>query len=243
MREPIWTILVPTIPRRAAMFGQLARELLRQVEPYAGAVTIQAYLNEGKPSLGEIRDRMIGEATSEFVSFVDDDDEVAPHYVDSILAAIMTSRGGLDHVGFKVEMTKNGVLHGGSPGDAGAGIVDHSLAWGHWGVTNGGMLFRDFTHIDPIRREVAEAGRFAAAAPGEPEDRAWVAQIRHLFRRPSGFLESYVDDVLYYYRWVPAASAWDGAPGSEVTDLRCCPCDLYADLKDSPYLTWNKESM
>lgn len=194
MTAPTWTILVPTVANRAALFERLLSLLLPQTEAHAGRVQVVAYLNHGEPSLGEIRDRMVDAAKSDYVSFIDDDDTVVTDFVDRIMTAL-DSTPAPDHVGFMLEYIVNGTHEQ---------YVDHSLKWGRWGRFDG-LLCRDFTHVDPIRRELAAAGRFAAARPGWAEDRMWVKQVRMVLR---GKVEAYIGDVLYHYRYSPEGSVW-----------------------------------
>jgi hypothetical protein len=195
--EPTWTILVPTVAPRAEKFERLLGILLPQLDPYGGRVRVLAYLNHGVPVLGAIRDRLVDTATSDYVSFIDDDDTVVPDFVDRIVAAL-DSTPSPDHVGFRLEYIVNGVHEQ---------YVDHSLRWPRWGRYDG-MLCRDFTHVDPIRREIVATGRFETMRPGWAEDRHWVKQVRGLLR---GRIEAYVDDVLYHYRYSPENSMWTRA--------------------------------
>lgn len=198
-----WAILIPTIPRRAGRFEVLARELVRQigqaplVRSRASIVRVFAWLNEGVPSLPRIRDRMVEYADElgwEYVSFVDDDDMIFPGYVERITDALAARP---DKVGFRVHMTQNGLpMYGG-------GVV-HNLAYGQWGFNpQTRTLYRDLTHIDPIRTNLARKGRFSAARRYEAEDRQWVDQVR-----PFVESEEYIDEELYHYDWRPELSAW-----------------------------------
>lgn len=252
MSAPIWTILIPTIPKRAPMFVKLMERLLPQTDAHGDSVRVVAWLNDGAPRLAEIRDRMIhdaSEAGTEYVSFVDDDDMVTEDYVDSIMGAMLAHPGQrpVDHIGFRVFMTKDGQAHqpygGFSPQvpsefrkgwRAEPGIVEHSLKWKRWGITNGGMLFRDFTHIDPIRTMYASAGRFAEAPALGAEDRAWVKQVRPFLKT-----EAFVEKVLYHYRWVPADSAWDRPMGP--SDYWPVAYPHMLDEIDHPNFAWHPE--
>lgn len=191
MTGPLWSILIPTIAQRELLLLRLLGVLLPQVDDAGGRVEVVGYRNAGSPSLGEIRDKMIRDARGEYVSFVDDDDLVVDDYVPAILAALADRP---DHVGFRMEYSSDG----GEPE-----IVDHSLKYARWHRTADGRLVRDFTHVDPIRRECAMAGRFAQARAGRAEDRAWVKQVRPHLRS-----ETYVDRVLYRYLWREDTTAW-----------------------------------
>ncbi len=233
--------MIPTVPARSEMFTALLDRVLPQTEPFDGAVKVQAFLNDGgQGSIGQVRDAMVEQAwkasRTGYVSFIDDDDMVSRRYVDKILTALAVWPHTMPpgHVGFKVEVTKNGKLW--TEGTEN-GIIDHSLKWKKWGYTNGGMRFRDFTHIDPIRTAIARQGKFADAEPGEPEDRAWVRQVRPLLAGPS--TEAYIDEVLYYYQWRPAASI--SAPGVKLGIGNPWPGGHPAETHRNFY--WHPESL
>jgi glycosyltransferase involved in cell wall biosynthesis len=221
---PRWTILVPTISERAHLLARLLDRLLPQLDAHAGAVRVLAWHNNGTPGLGVIRDRLIADAGSEYVSFIDDDDLVAEDYVAAVMDALAQ---GPDHVGFKLEFTA--AAHEG--GVAGREIVEHSLVHGRWGRTREGVLVRDFTHVDPIRRTIAMNGSFIVRRPGRAEDRHWVKQVRPWL---AGMAEVYVDRVLYHYLYDAAVSAWQ-RPG-ELAAVR-----PRLDV-DHPYFAWHPES-
>lgn len=190
----LWTILIPTIGQREHLLMRLLDALLPQLDAYGGDVRVLAWRNNGTPSLGEIRDALVRDADSEYVSFVDDDDMVAPDYVKAIVSAISQHDGRPDHVGFQLEYTTDG--HGRE-------IVDHSLRHGRWHRDTAGMLCRDLTHIDPIKREIAIQGTFVVRRPGRAEDRHWVKQVR-----PRVGTEAYIPRVMYHYLWRSDTTAW-----------------------------------
>lgn len=198
-----WTILVPTLGQREHLFLRLLGALLPQLNEHQGRVRVLAFRNNGTPPLGEVRDALVATADTDYVSFIDDDDLVPEYYVAEIVKALVTRP---DHVGFKIEYTTDGE-HG--------EIVDHSLRWGKWGRTEEGQLYRDLTHIDPVKRDIALRGSFIAR-PGRAEDRVWVKRVRqHLAT------ETYIDKIMYFYLWRRDTTAWqepqkirrvDGAP-------------------------------
>lgn len=218
MTAPTWAILVPTISQREPLFLRLLGVLLPQLYAYDGRVRVIAWRNDGEPRLAEIRDLMINTVDAEYVSFVDDDDLVSADYVSRIADALDKRP---DHVGFKLEYTTDA---------GGCEIVDHSLKHGRWHRDGMGNLLRDFTHIDPVRRDHASRGRFARARPGGAEDRAWVKQVR-----PFLFSEEYVDAVLYHYLWSEAGSSWQ-RPEMLVPSARPRPA------VDHPHFEWHERS-
>jgi len=189
--SPTWTILVPTLGQRGPLFRRLLDVVLPQLDEHAGRVRVLAWWNNGSPSLGEVRDGLLAEAESEYVSFIDDDDLVPEYYVAEVVNALASRP---DHVGFKIEYSTNGEQ---------VEVVDHSLRWRKWGRSADGMLYRDFTHLDPVRADFARFGSFARARAGRAEDRVWVKQVRmHLVT------ETYIDKVMYRYLFRDDTTAW-----------------------------------
>ncbi len=247
-----WLILVPTVPARAAALERMLARLLPQTEPCFGRVKVMGWLNTGTPRLAEIRDAMVAYADEqawEYVSFFDDDDVPSGTYVHDIVTAIDNRRP--DHVGFWVEYYKDGVFQG---------DVEHSLRWPRWATlrcdqainpgphrigawVHRGMEFpkpvrfvRDFTHIDPIRTEIARWGRFADARPHAAEDRAWCRSLRDRLAGHLGSTEVFVNRALYTYFWVPEGSVWDH-PSKSRGAFTTRPAI------DHPNFFWHKESL
>jgi predicted O-methyltransferase YrrM len=191
---PSWTILVPTLGERRPLFERLLRGLLPQTEPYGGRVQVVAYWNNGSPPLPEIRQRMVEAVTTDYLSFIDDDDEVPEYFVAEVMTALDQRP---DYVGWKVRYFANGEDRG---------LVDHSLRHGGWREERYPYaLLRDISHINPMRTDVAKMGNFRSVKAGHIEDRPWVAQIRRTGRLRT---EVYVPREMYLYRWSDAGSRW-----------------------------------
>lgn len=188
---PTWTVLVPTIPQREHLFRRLLGVLLPQLDEHQGRVRVLAWRNQGTPRLAEIRDAMIDAAGTDYVSFIDDDDLVPDYYVAEVVRAIAERP---DHVGFRMDYSSSETDHE---------IVEHSLRWSRWGRSAEGLLYRDFTHVDPVRTDLAQQGRFAVARPRRAEDRVWVRQVR-----PYLSSEVFVDKIMYYYEYRAEHSSW-----------------------------------
>lgn len=87
------SILIPTIPSRLKQFGNLMGELIQQQvklpEEFKQRVEILAdntkpFLEGGK-SIGEKRQYLLTEAKGEYICFLDDDDWVAPNYLEMLV--------------------------------------------------------------------------------------------------------------------------------------------------------------
>lgn len=214
---PVWTILVPTLGERRPLFERLMAGLLPQVEAAAGRVLVRGWHNDGRPSLPEIRQAMVAEVTTPYLSFVDDDDLVSPHYVDRVMAALET---GPDYVGFQVQCYSDG---------APIAVAYHSLEFTEWRNLTG-RFERDISHINPIRTVHARRANFARTRSGGAEDRAWAAQLRRSRVLKTQVL---VPHILYHYLFTSAGTRWQ-KPRAIVPGER--------SALSSPYFTWSNDA-
>lgn len=192
---PTWTILVPTLGQRRALFERLMAALLPQTEPYHGRVKVRAWWNNGAPSLPEIRQHLVESVATDYLSFIDDDDLVPAYFVEEVMSALA---GRPDYVGWQVHYVSNGRDHG---------LVDHSLKHGGWREVKepSYALLRDISHINPMRTDAARRGDFRVANRGQVEDKPWADQIRQ-----SGELktEVYIGKPMYEYLYDRRTTAW-----------------------------------
>lgn len=189
---PSWTILVPTLGERRALFERLMAGLLPQLDPYAGRVRVVGWHNDGSPSLPKIRQSLVNGCTSDYLSFVDDDDLVSPYYAAEIVKALETRP---DYVGFQVQCYSNG---------APTAVAYHSLEYKRWRNLPG-RYERDISHINPIRTSVARQADFSLTRSGGAEDRAWADQIR---RRGLLRTQVLVPRILYHYLYNTTGTRW-----------------------------------
>lgn len=189
---PTWTILVPTLGERRPLFERLMTGLLPQLDPFAGRVRVVGWHNNGSPSLPKIRQRMIERATTDYVSFVDDDDLVSPEYVAEIVAALETRP---DYVGFQVQCYSDG---------APTAVAHHSLEFTRWRNLPG-RFERDISHINPIRTVLARRANFARTRPGGAEDRDWAGQLR---RAQALKTQVVIPRIMYHYLFTTTGTRW-----------------------------------
>lgn len=192
---PTWTILVPTLGERAALFTRLMDALLPQTEPYGGRVQVAAWFNNGRPSLPEIRQRMILATGTDYLCFADDDDLVAPYYVAEVMKALDQKP---DYVGFEVQCYSDG---------APIGIAYHSLDHKRW-RNRVGIFERDISHINPIRSVIARQADFRRARAGMPEDRMWAEQLRASRALTTQVV---IPRIMYHYLYSTSTVAGQGS--------------------------------
>lgn len=219
---PSWSILIPTLGERALLFRRLLDGLLPQVEAAGGRVSVVGWFNNGTPSLPRIRQAMVESTTTDYLSFVDDDDLVSPDFVERVLEALATWP---DYVGFQVQCYSDG---------APTGIAYHSLQ--HRGWTNNaaaGRYLRDISHINPIRTKIAQTADFARARAGRPEDRMWADQLRRGRALKS---EVVVDKILYHYLYSTSREPGLGSRWRRPGEVQ--RADLRPEIS-SPYFSWS----
>lgn len=166
-----WSICIITVPERKKDLTRLFAVLERQI----GDLDIELCVNYQDGSLGEKRQWCIDNTNGEYVSFVDDDDLVAPDFVQTIYPLL----DGVDYVGFQVQLYVDGAKQ--KP-------TYHSLRYNSW-VEDESGFYRNVSHLNPIRREVALQARFDG---GPGEDYRWALQVK-----PQA--EHYIDRPMYFY--------------------------------------------
>lgn len=91
----ILSILIPSIPDRYEMFSELfikvvdQRDKFHKTHPTLGIVEIiidseKSFL-DGGPSIGAKRSSLVTHANGKYLCFLDDDDDIAPNYVETLV--------------------------------------------------------------------------------------------------------------------------------------------------------------
>lgn len=220
--SPTWTILIPTLGQRRALFERLLANLLPQLEPYQGRFRVTALWNNGQWPVGVIRQKLLDSLTTDYMSFVDDDDLVADFYAEEVDKAI---RQRPDSVGWIAQCYSDGRRWK---------KAYHSLQYRNWHGGRGkgtAGLYRDFSHTNVIRTDLAQQGRFDVTKPGEAEDLTWVQQLRGKLVR-----EVYVDRVMYHYFHSRTHSTWSQKYGN------IDPGPHKRLVVDNPSFAWHPDS-
>lgn len=187
---PTWDILTTTIPQRHAQLCRLLGCLDKQMQP---GVRMLVYRDDPGDPGGALTNgakmRALTEASdADYVCNIDDDDLVAHDYVPRIMEALQSEP---DYVGFPVAYYLDMVPQS---------RVEHSLKYDRWFELQG-LLCRDISHLNPIRRELALMGDWTPALPGNPAgghgaDRFWAKAIRETGLCKT---EVWIPDVMYHY--------------------------------------------
>lgn len=178
-----WTIAILTVPQRRREYERLLDALWPQIEHGSG-ISLMTCNMPG--TIAEKRQWCLDNAEGEYFNFIDDDDMVPDDYVASIYPHL----NGVDYIGFQLQLYWDG-----RPMKP----TFHSLEYDHWSEDYRGY-YRNISHLNPIRTEIARQGRFAG---GYGEDRRWAEQVNPR-------TEYYVDKVLYHYLYSPEGSLSGG---------------------------------
>lgn len=175
------TILIPTLNSRNAQFNELVTELARQWQ--GKPVSVLAVQNDGEQTIGEIRNRLLDCADGDFACFIDDDDKIAPDYIDRILAALESDP---DCVGFWVPRFLDGVA---------IGMAKHSLEFDRFEDWQHGVwteYCRTPNHLNPVRTSIAKQVGFVPIPIGEDVD--YAARLKPLLMN-----QVFINAPLYRY--------------------------------------------
>ena len=172
--------LIVTIPHRHALLCELLEAIDQQSREGVGAIV---YRDNLEVSYGEKTRRVLYASGAEYVVCVDDDDMIAPNYVERVCEALESRP---DYVGYPVLWTVDGQPQ--LP-------VEHSLRHAGWGNT-AEMLKRDIVHKNPIKREIALLGDWAG---GYGADATWAHQVRER-AQIEAMTEVWIPETMYYYR-------------------------------------------
>jgi len=89
----IWSILIAGIPERYHTVQPLLYSLLElQNVSRMPDVELLYLMDNKRQTVGEKRNALLAASNGEYISFIDDDDEVSPDYVDKIYRQIVASR-------------------------------------------------------------------------------------------------------------------------------------------------------
>lgn len=102
------SILIPSVTSRTDNFFQTCiQELNRQLEPFIGSVELVSIVDNKSMQLGEKRNLLTRIACGKYVVFVDDDDKIAPNYIERLIQEIDKCEMNADVINFTVNISIN----------------------------------------------------------------------------------------------------------------------------------------
>lgn len=181
-------ILIATVESRAPYFEQLTQHLRSQIEKgnHIGRCEVVHICDNKEISVGLKRHRLLQQANSEYVVFIDDDDWVNDEYVTKILDSIRLNRP--DSIGFLIHCTFDGKNQC---------IAKASNVYSDWAENVDGFKYvRTPYHKTPVRRDIALAIGFKDMRYAEDHDYS-----RRL--KESGLIknEDFINENMYFYRY------------------------------------------
>lgn len=181
----LWSILICTLEERKPLFEKLCAKLRLQIEN-AGLreqVEILYYSDNRTHSVGFKRNALLHASAAEYVSFIDDDDDVHVEYVPMIYEKLLKKPDCVSLTGVMTTRGKNPQLFIHT-------IKNKEYYWGN------GAYQRPPNHLNPIKRAIAI--QFTFPETNFCEDTPWAMQIAN-----SGILktEEAIDVPYYFYQY------------------------------------------
>lgn len=192
--KPTLSILICGTPSRALSKAfPLVCRLMAQLYPDDKRVEILYLLDNKKRSVGAKRQALLDIANGDYVAYVDDDDEVAPEYCESILSAIEGSPEKPDVVTFDQVANIAGNL----------GQVRFGLGNPNDDFNPDAITLRNAWHVCAWRRELAQQFKFPDLMDGE--DWAWAEQLCAVAKT-----SAHINKVLHFYTFNPKTTEATG---------------------------------
>lgn len=174
------SILICTLEDRKEEFGKLYTELNRQADLFPSEVEVLFECDNRQIPTGKKRNILIDRAIGKYIAFVDDDDWIAPEYVNFILDA---AKKNPDCIGIK------GIINFKTKQWS---YFTHSIECTGWYAGLDGY-YRTPNHLNPVLHDIAKRVRFNnILSIGEDQDYS---------NRINKFLktEVFIDKPIYHY--------------------------------------------
>ncbi len=184
--SPIWTIITLTIPGREEKLAKLKAEVAFQT----GLLPVEHLVHSGPGLYGEEMRRSLEEASGRLVSWLDDDDFIAPGYVSKIAAAAETHKPEWNYEPPDA-VTFGDACPGGHPAWFRTNREDRSQKPGE--IPSGELMMAN--HFCVWRRD------WALTVPWLPRsygmEWVWMWYMNHLYHHH----EIHIPEVLYIYNY------------------------------------------
>lgn len=186
------SILILSCPSRRKIHLQTILDKVEgQIDLYPKAeVEVLVFYDNKKRSVGEKRNNMIQMANGKYVTFLDDDDDVADNYI-SVMCDTLLENPDIDSLTFGCRYTDISSNH--------TFICKYSKHYSTRVTSNGICTIPGHPHINPIKKEIAIKNQYKHTNFGE--DTTWSNEMCNIVDT-----ELMIDDVLYYYNFNPLTS-------------------------------------
>jgi hypothetical protein len=185
----ILSILIPTIPERAAQFTELFNALHEQLQymetfhPTLGEIEIlvdeSKSFRMGGLSIGKKREALVMRAKAQYLCFVDDDDRIAPNYMETLVRLCT----GVDVITFRSFALLKGYW----------ALIDMRLGYVDEQANPNGIVKRKPWHVCPMKTEHAQKHEFEDVSLNE--DHGWMSKVL-----TNCSTENHTDAILHQYR-------------------------------------------
>lgn len=174
-------ILIPTIEARADKFNALVERLGKLIGDKP--IKVITMSDNGEMTTGAKRNALLGFAQSEYVCFIDDDDNVSDNYIELMYKAAQSGCDCASLVGLITFDGKN------------PRYFIHSLKYDHY--HEGKEYYRPPNHLNLIKREIAVKFKFPDKYISEDTD--WAMQ---LVRAGALKTEYPISETIYFYKYI-----------------------------------------
>lgn len=172
------SILIATMPIRVVKLNSLWKMLEANGLNFPDVEVIVD--NSMEYNIGTKRNKLLERATGDYITYIDDDDQIPSNYVQLILDACKL---GSDCVGINGTITTNG--H-----DLRKWFI--SREYGSWYTGAEGTYYRTPNHISPVKRELALQSGFPEISFGE--DAEYSRRLLPLLKN-----ETIITQPIYHY--------------------------------------------
>ncbi|HBR70464.1 TPA: hypothetical protein DIC20_03900 [Candidatus Dependentiae bacterium] len=178
-----WSILIPTLNNRKHLFNKLYNKLTTQIKKanLQNFIELLSEPDDGELSVGSKRNSLLKQSKGEYISFVDDDDDVSQDFIKTIYEKLKIYPDCISLQGIVTTNNKNPHL------------FIHSIKYDKF-FTENNIYYRPPNHLNPIRRDIAIRFKFPSKYVSEDYD--WAMQIcnSHLLKK-----EEEVTKPYYFY--------------------------------------------
>lgn len=185
------SICISSLSRRHALLSRLLGALAEQAHP---DVEVLVAIDDGSVLLPVKRNRLIAQATGEYIVHIDDDDLVALNYVRAILAAVEIGADAIAIRGARTDASQREPTI----------VFDYQLMSGRGLIYDDQhVLWRSPGHLCAIKAEIVRAVPFPEVVP---EDIEWVALVHPHIKTVARAGEP--GEILYHYLWDSQRRPW-----------------------------------
>jgi glycosyltransferase involved in cell wall biosynthesis len=188
--KPVLSVLICTIEGREHLFDRLMANIDAQISNNGllrGTDIEVCYLRDkkGDSTIGDKRNRLLQECSSEWACFIDDDDLIADDYLARAISILKTDNP--DCINLIGSLTTNG---------QNPETFIHELRHKDY-FTKDGIHYRPPNHLNIIRSSIGKLFQFKSLNHGE--DTAWAMEICNACVLKT---EGRIESITYFYEYV-----------------------------------------